>query len=547
MRRLHPAVWLTALAGVLLSLSAWQFARGREARATALDFRRDAAQLARAVEWEARLYTDVLQSLGALHALSDRIEARDLEEFAGKGLQHPLAVLGPFGLAQKIPLSVRAALEGDPAGLRIVEPSEDGRLRVAGLRPLYFPLTYQYPAGGLRMPDGFDLAALPGNAAAIARLETNAAPALGEAVVDGSEGGRTLVFVLAPIREGAVLSGFSVAQLDPQALLHRALDRSFVRDLTVTLYDPARGAPEEAGPTRLALEQAVVLADRLWVCHAAAAPAYVARHRTPLPWIVLGAGLAVTLLLALQLQVLSARTTVIEQTVRERTAALTEANERLAAEMEERARLEAAVRDVAQEEQARIGRDLHDSLGQKLAGAVYMSRALAGQLAASDAGAAADAGAINEVLKDAVAQVRRTARGLAPVEIGEDGLAQALRHLAEEVCRMHPVACSFRQAGSSPGGLNAPRVAAELYKVAQEAVNNAVRHGQPREVVIALDLAERVLTVEDDGTGLSPAASQTGGAGLRIMRHRARSLGGELSIAPRPPRGTTVRCTWLGK
>jgi signal transduction histidine kinase len=227
--------------------------------------------------------------------------------------------------------------------------------------------------------------------------------------------------------------------------------------------------------------------------------------------------------------------------VRERTRELDEANRRLQAEMEERARLESEMLDLSQREQERLGRDLHDSLGQKLTGAVYLSRALLGQLPDAAAEARDATEKINALLKEAVGQVRMIARGLAPIQLGEDGLPDALRRLAADSASVFGLSCSYEGGPSFP--LNST-AAHHLYHIAQESVHNAIRHGLATRIILRLrrdgPLAE--LQVEDNGRGLAATAPSSGGMGLRIMRYRADLIGGRLELLSQPGGGTIVSC-----
>lgn len=551
--RLLP--WLTALLGLALTAVAWRAARLREDRTLQARFQAESEQVGRAVAWEIKLFSEVLQSLGPLHALSDRVTAYDFEEFARKGMTHQKSVLGAFGFAQLIPAALRMAMEEpDEAGVprrRLTEYDATEGTRPAGERPSYFPITYQNPALGLGLPNDFDLASLPTASAAFARMALNRQPVLGPSTagtvarsavpasgsLDPQADQPAGFFVFAPIIDDeAQLSGCTVAILWPQDLLRRALDRTAARGVQITLFEAAVPAPSPE-PTGLYREYPLQLVDLPWVLRCEALPSYVNAHATPLPWLVLGAGLLVTVLLTWQTAGLVERAVRIERTVRERTAELQEANRKLGDEMQERARLEVEIEEVADREKRRLGHDLHDSLGQKLTGAVYLSKALSASLGAEHDEARAAAEKINDILKDSVAEVRRTARGLAPVEVGPQGLAPALHRLAEDTCGVYGIACSFR-AGGEPA-LRDARMAAQLYHIAQEAVTNAVRHGEAREVVIELD-AHR-LAIRDQGRGFDPAAAPAG-AGLRIMRHRAASFGGQLQIDSTPGAGTVVIC-----
>lgn len=549
-RRLQWLSRVTLAVGLGLTLAAWQLSSTRQARVLRTGFESEAHHLAGAFNREIDLFSDVLISLGELHTLSERISARDFEEFARKGLQHQVGILGSFAFAQRISIEVRAVLENaaEPEGLRVVEYGPEGRLQSAGARTDYFPLTYQNPEEALQLPDGFDVGSLPGQAQAIQRMADSGRPTLGAMI---NNGGRSGFLVGAPIFSEAsatsaaprALTGFTAAVLWPEDQMNRALQRTLVRGVAVTLYDPVAN-PQVPSGAGLSFETPVNMVDQVWTLRCEAAPAYLSTHSSPVPWIVLGAGLAVTLLLTLQISSLAARTALIEQTVRERTAELSTANRHLAEEMDERLRLEQEIHDVTAREKRRIGEDLHDSLGQKLAGAVYLSRALVGQLPEEQAEARDSAGKINEILKDAVAQVRRTARGLAPVDVDENGLAQGLRRLAEETCDVYNIACSFRAEG--PAQVRNAQAATHLYHIAQEAVNNAIRHGQARDIAVVLQTGEREghLLIEDNGRGLAEGYERGGGAGLRIMRHRAQTIGGRLDLTARPGGGVRVACAF---
>lgn len=259
---------------------------------------------------------------------------------------------------------------------------------------------------------------------------------------------------------------------------------------------------------------------------------------------IFAVGTALSLALAGTLLALAGRTRRIEALVRRRTAELADANRKLEAAMEDRRKLEDEVLRISGREKARIGRDLHDSLGQKLTGAMYLFGAYRQRLDRTDDAAETDAAQIGATLKEAVSQVRRIARGLAPVALTDAGLPDALRHLAEESAALFRKDVEFY--AEREGKPKDVGTAEHLYLIAQEAVNNAAKHGDPAHIVLTLDYDERggELTVEDDGKGF-PADrkdDREGGNGLRIMRHRAEVFGGELAVGPGPNGGVQVRC-----
>ncbi len=214
-------------------------------------------------------------------------------------------------------------------------------------------------------------------------------------------------------------------------------------------------------------------------------------------------------------------------------------------------------------EQRRIGQDLHDGVGQILSGVAFMGRALERKLAATlgpgDDGAA-DAAQIAEVAEEAMAQTRSMARVLNPVRLEAGGLTSALGEMASDFEKVFGVTCTFEHDASIT--IDDDAVATHLYRIAQEATTNAVRHGRAKHILIGLSCGgdQGTLTVQDDGTGFSEAdtmvddAGRVGstdtpdgaakGMGLPIMNHRARVIGGELTIRRRPEGGALLMCVF---
>jgi PAS domain S-box-containing protein len=204
---------------------------------------------------------------------------------------------------------------------------------------------------------------------------------------------------------------------------------------------------------------------------------------------------------------------------------------------------EAQILEISDREQARIGQDLHDGLCQQLVGLAFDANSLDHQLAKTGRSEAAAARRIADRLDQAITEARQLSRGLFPVRLEGDGLPSALEELARTTRERSCIVCDFESDGPVlvPDG----SLATHLYRIAQEAVNNAVKHARPKLIVIRLRLhAERIeLTVEDDGTGLDPApAIKPAGLGLHIMEYRARTLGGTLQIARGADGGTLVSC-----
>ncbi|HVV72879.1 MAG TPA: PAS domain-containing sensor histidine kinase, partial [Verrucomicrobiae bacterium] len=208
----------------------------------------------------------------------------------------------------------------------------------------------------------------------------------------------------------------------------------------------------------------------------------------------------------------------------------------------QRKHLEKEVLEISDQEQRRLGQDLHDGLCQHLAGIELMSQVLEQKLAGRSKQDAARAGEIAGHVREAIAQTRSLARGLSPVTLESEGLASALRELASNTEKMFGIGCTVVSPG--PGEILAAAVSTHLYRIAQEAVSNAIKHGKATEVQIRLESqgTQVILSVTDNGSGIASRPPKAQGMGLRIMDYRAGMISGSLSIAKNPQRGTTVQC-----
>lgn len=226
----------------------------------------------------------------------------------------------------------------------------------------------------------------------------------------------------------------------------------------------------------------------------------------------------------------------LEERVRQRTTAL-------ANEMQERARLEKEILEVSEREQRRIGHDLHDSLCQHLTATAMAGQVLGEKLAARSLPETEDAKKIVQLVEDGITLTRNLAHGISPVEMEAEGLVMALRELSANIYTMSKIRCTF--VCDPPPLIHDANTATHLYRIAQEAINNAIRHGKAKHIVMSFSgLKGRVeLTIEDDGEGLPEDWQKNRGLGTRIMAHRAAMIGGTFSIEPNPTGGTFVKCT----
>jgi PAS domain S-box-containing protein len=233
----------------------------------------------------------------------------------------------------------------------------------------------------------------------------------------------------------------------------------------------------------------------------------------------------------------------LERLVARRTKELTVAHARLLAETEERKRLEAAVADAIEEERERLGRELHDGLLQELTGIAMMLHALARRLEEPAPLQAKEAERLCGMLERAHQNARDLSKDFYPVELKQHGLLVALKGVAQRTEDRFGISCVVRADSDAMPELS-EATAVQVFRIAQEAVGNAVKHALARNIRIRLRRAPGIwkLTVTDDGVGLPEGAGESGGMGLRIMRYRAQILRGSLMVGKAEDGGTEVSC-----
>jgi signal transduction histidine kinase len=201
------------------------------------------------------------------------------------------------------------------------------------------------------------------------------------------------------------------------------------------------------------------------------------------------------------------------------------------------------VLEVEERERQKIAQDLHDGLGQDLAGIALHCQALEKRLSASQAPAGAEARRIAELVNRTIDKARALGRGLWPAGLEKNDLESALREMASFVRQTFGVSCVVDWDPALALGDRA--VATNLYWIAQEATTNALRHGKPRTIWLRAALEDgngAKLTIRDDGAGLGVRGGASGGMGLRTMRSRAEMIGGSFQVGHHPEGGTVVTC-----
>jgi PAS domain S-box-containing protein len=209
----------------------------------------------------------------------------------------------------------------------------------------------------------------------------------------------------------------------------------------------------------------------------------------------------------------------------------------------ERRRLEQALRELTGTEQQRLGRELHDGLGQELTGLSLLARAFATKAERLGSPLAIDAIALSELANNAVSTCRDIVRGVSPLTESQGGLVRGVRQLVARAAAISERNVRFTVIEEAPVTL--PWYSRnQLYRIAQEALNNALAHSRAENIEVRLVVDARSVRVEvlDDGIGFEPAEHDQVGVGMEVMRYRAAALGARLSIGPGAAGGSRVIC-----
>lgn len=235
--------------------------------------------------------------------------------------------------------------------------------------------------------------------------------------------------------------------------------------------------------------------------------------------------------------------TQLESLVDERTEVIKMTMRELQREFAERRRLEEEILQIGERAQARIGQDLHDDLGQQLVGMTILMGLLSGQLAAESHPRAAEADRLQTFLTGIISTTRNLAKSLYPVELERGGLILSLQELANRTGLLAGVTCKVN---ADQGFQFEKATEIHLYRIVQESISNALKHGKARNIVIDCTVRRGVstLTVTDDGSGFElPEAGQRAGIGLHLFQYRARLIGAKLTVNRGDNGGCQVRCS----
>lgn len=208
----------------------------------------------------------------------------------------------------------------------------------------------------------------------------------------------------------------------------------------------------------------------------------------------------------------------------------------------ERRKLEQQILNVSEQERQRIGRDMHDSLGQMLSGIGLIAQNLAKKLKSNGLPGAEEVQEITDLIKEADQQARTLSRGLVLVNLESNGLDVALDEMVARASKMFKIDIQYQN--TSTGIVDDSTKAVHLYRIAQEAINNAVKHGKATSIEINLSSSEDqiLLRIQDNGSGFPEPEERSDGMGVRIMQFRSQMIGGNLKINSEKGKGTEITC-----
>ncbi len=225
--------------------------------------------------------------------------------------------------------------------------------------------------------------------------------------------------------------------------------------------------------------------------------------------------------------------------VNEKTNELIQSNKLLQAEIVERKRMEAEILEITQAEQRRFGSQLHDGLCQELTAILLFAKALTQKMEKDKTLELAELKKISDMLLEAVDQARDTARGLYPGELEGSSLMHSLKELASST---EGASCLFYC--PEPILIDDNNKATHLYRIAQEGISNAVKHGKAKNIAINFTQNEESITlsIKDNGMGIMNDLKNLKGIGLKIMKYRAHMIKASFQIKPNLPHGVILEC-----
>jgi signal transduction histidine kinase len=567
--------------GIVLSVAAYRFTERQIAQDARSKFENESVQIQQALERRLASYAHLLLGLRGLYRATDAINRGEFRDYV-VSLELPLRypAVTAMNFAQYVTEESKASFEKTIRNDTSVDPNGFSAFHIAppGKRADYHVLVYLEPFEKNLHRFGLDIQGVrsPG-AGALLSERRDTAELMSSGMLVPGENDRQLALRGAAYRRGLPIEtveqrrhafvgtvgmAFSLTALarevvHPSALkavhfrIHNLGQSNSLKQIVAPsdenlLIDsnmlPGHREPPASSGELLTRVAQVDFGGRILGIHFdGQRDSFSTPLDRALPVVTLSAGVFISLLLYAVMRSLQRSRSELEEAVQERTHALREINLNLQTEIAERSRLEREVLLAGQEQRRKIGQELHDDLGQRLTAVAFLAESLARDLAQEESAAATGAFKIEKLLSDAVSQIRLLARGLFPVAL-PGGLAGALEQLSASARETYGIRCRL-VCDAAVSVENTGVLAFHLFRMCQEAVNNAVKHGKASCVTIELasDGVNPRMTITDDGVGFDEDnALRHPGLGLQIMRYRCKIVGLGFAITRGPDGGTVV-------
>ncbi len=577
------SAWTVLVVGIALSVLAFRYVAYQVEDDARSQFEEQCREIHRAIDNRLTSYSSLLFGLRGLYQASDHVSRREFRDFvASLDLPNRYPAVLIMNYAAHVPAEMKTRFELAVRNDTSISPEgyPDFAIRPPGKRPEYQPLVYLEPFQSGAAVLGLDLLQNRANSKLGELRDTTEMKSSGELVPN--QPGNSLSMRLAVHHKGSALDtleqrrqafvgtvgmGFSLSRLMTEAIMPSTLVSIRVRIHNVgraeqpeVLSPPAEGNllidsrtlhPNATGNATSPLARSGNLLEKrtriefggalLELSYEGLPQAYSTPLSHMLPALVLVIGMVISFLLFGLIRSLVRTRDALETAVADRTEELEQANSKLQQEIRERTKLERKVFQFGVEERRWMGQELHDNIGQRLTATGFMVEALAKDLRLRLNDGIELASRIGSQISETISQARLLARGLNPVAVEAGGLATALGRLASDTAEMYGIECRF-----APSGQPVPENALlehNLYRMAQQAITNAISHGNASRIRITLANDDRhlILSIIDNGIGFDAASTaNSAGLGLQIMRYRCSVLGLELKITQPTGGGSAI-------
>jgi signal transduction histidine kinase len=559
--------------GALLSALTFYVIRSKELQSIEINFEHDTDDRINAITREIENNLELVRYVHSLFRSSREVTRNEFREFIRFAIDY--STIQALEWIPVVPHHQRDAYEKAAqtdgySDFQFTEQGEDGRIVSAGQRKEYFPVYFLEPLQENEIAIGFDLSSDPKQREALYKTwdsgkMTASAPASLMQAEGNNLGFRVFLPVYRkhiPLETAAQRRANLIGFVSGVFHINKIVDKSYAylveKGIDVDLFDVSdhekeqllyshlsgfRDSTERRSINRndmdknlLQVSRSIDIGDRKWMITARPVPEYTEHARDWHAWSVSIGILFSTCMLSFFIMNNLKRTIQIGQLV-----------ENLSNEITARKKVEKAIIEVEERERRRIGHDLHDDLGQRLTGISFKTQGLENRLRKKFIPEAEDASRITSLIDTAKEQVKYLSRGLAPmVEKNDGNLILVLKELVSNIKNIYKIPCVLKC--DKTISVTDKTLLRQLYRIAQEAANNAVKHAKPDSIEICLtkDHDEITMTIKDDGSGIALPV-RNNGMGLEIMKYRAGMINASLIIRQDILKGTIVTCIFSEK